>query len=103
MLVCFHLLAWCFLSVEDLEASKVARIADIKDVSLVALLDDLLVLLNFALFHGVNDDGEIFLGESFEHETIAQTLLNLVLHLLRLLNDFGNKFFFLVVPSEDLC
>jgi len=66
-LVVSHLL-WLGLAWKEKEAVEVTSIDNVKDFSLVALFDDFLILLDLALFHGVEHDVQLLLTKSCEHE-----------------------------------
>merc|ERR1712176_73372 len=61
-------LLWLGLSWEKKPAVELTVIDDVKDISFIALFDNFLIFLSFALFHGIKHDVQLFITECLEHK-----------------------------------
>jgi hypothetical protein len=66
--------------IDILEAIKLSLLNNVKNVSLISLLDYHLITLNLAFFHGINNDLEFLFSECLEHESLGKSFLYFLLY-----------------------
>ena len=86
---------------KDLGAGKSSSIEDEHAVALVTLGDYFLSCVSFDFFNCVEDDIELVLFKSIEHEGLEQFCAQQMLDLLGLGEEGGHEVFLLVVIAED--
>ena len=70
------------LIIDILEAIKLSFLNNVKNVSLISLLDYRLITLNLAFFHGINNDLEFLFTKCLEHESLGKSFLDFLLNCL---------------------
>ena len=89
------------LPVDHLGHSQVAGLDDVELVARITLFDDYLPSSDVSLSHGIDDDRQILLVETHEHERAAEDARDLRLRFLVLLDDFGHEGCLDVVLAEN--
>jgi len=93
---------WLGVSLEDFGASERSGAHNVKAVALLALCNDSLILHDFALHTGANDDVLLFVVESREHESHTELISDRLGVFSRLLVARSFEVFLLVVTSKRL-
>ena len=89
------------LAVDHLGDSQVAGFDDVELMARISLFDDYFPGADVSLSHRIDDDRQILLVESHEHEGAAEDARDLCLRFLVLLDDFGHVGRLDVVLAEN--
>lgn len=90
-------------ALNDFGTLERASVQDVHAVTLIALGNDSLSIVDLYLLDGIEDDIELLLIQSIEHESLQELGLQLVLDLCRFGEDGRSEIFLSVISSEDLC